>query len=117
MLADANVYSAWDRCVGTRGYADFGPGMNVTVRDETGTIVATASTSNLSVADETGAWSAEYQVATSKETLVPRCFVKFEVDVPAAAFYQITIGTRSDQSYSSADLDAQGWHVVYVLGD
>lgn len=117
MLVDADVYSSWDRCYGTGGYADFGPGMNVTIRNESGTIIASAATANLSADDASGPWAAEYIVATNNDTLVPRCFVKFEVEVPPATFYEITIGTRSDETRSATDLDAQGWHVVYTLGN
>jgi hypothetical protein len=47
-LNDPQVTGTFDDCSGTGGYDDFGPGMNVTVRDQDGSIVGSGSTRSIS---------------------------------------------------------------------
>lgn len=89
-------------CVGTGGYNDIGPGLSVTVRDESDDIV--------------GVGELAYQ---PPEGPVPprRCDYIFTVDeLPAAPFYQVEVGERGSLDFSADDLGAQGWHVELTLG-
>lgn len=112
-LIDSDVVGTWDGCFGSGGYDDFGPGMNVTVRDGQGDVVGVGSTESLSEADRTGVWADD--VTFSEDSSVS-CVVKFTVDVKPAEFYSVEVGSRGDLTYSAAELEAAGWHVELSLG-
>lgn len=80
------------------GYDDIRPGTGVTVRNESGDIIATGRL------DE-GSWTGY------------SCAFEFAIpDVPEADFYEFEISHRGEQRYSHADLEAQDFRVELSLG-
>jgi hypothetical protein len=80
------------------GYGDIGPGTGVTVKNETGEIIATGSVAR-------GRWVAR------------ACRLTFETDdVPEARFYEVEVGRRGAQRYSRAQLEDQNFEVDLVIG-
>lgn len=97
-------------CRGAGGYSDFGPGMDVTIRNGDGAIVATASTEALQSDAE--------EVLSELLYGDDACVVVWEAEVPDdEAFYEIEIGRRGSLSYSHAELTENDWHVTTSLGD
>src|SRR5690606_19505487 len=94
-------------CRGKNEFADFAPGMVVTVDDGTGKVLATGKTRNVDAGDDAAS------AAGSSPGV--QCVLAFEVGVGDAREYRVTIGTRGTQTYSRADLDADGWKVVFNL--
>lgn len=107
VLIDSDILGDWDSCFGSGGYDDFGAGMDVTVTDGDGKIIATGTTENLTEADE--------DADTAKEADF-FCVVKFATEVPKVPFYEIEVGSRGDLSYSQEELAAEDWHVEMSLG-
>jgi len=68
----------------------------VTVRDEHGTIIASGTTGDPDTRDTS-------------------CAAAFTLDVPAATFYQIRIGTHDGPVWSAAELAAQNWSPILTL--
>jgi hypothetical protein len=95
----------WDpdgTCVGDGGYSDIGPGAQVTVTDQKGELIATGT---LSMGER----------GMTNDTWV--CRFAFTVpDVPGADFYTIEVSHRGGLTYSTAEMDAQGWTVGFTLG-
>jgi hypothetical protein len=82
----------------SRGYADVGPGIDVTVKDETGTIIATGAV-------EEGTWERR------------ACRLPFSIpDVEGAEFYELELGRRGSNRYSAAELASAGYEVHLTLG-
>ena len=98
-LNDEDIIGTGDHCFGTGGYDDFGPGMNVTVRDGNGSIIASGDTVS------SDAFPDNYS-----------CTVEFAVEVDDVEFYAIEVGHRGELSYSKEELEEQGWNVSLVLG-
>lgn len=69
----------------------------VTVTNESGTIIGTATPT-------------DYQ-ESKFGTLISGCSESFEVTVPAAKFYTIHFGTLTSRAYSSAELATARWSV------
>ena len=89
-------------CSGTGGYSDFGPGMNVVVKNEKGEIIGTSVT-------EPGPVPSEFAVVT--------CTVSFSVEeLPRAKFYEIEVGRRGALTYSYEELEGMDWHLELSLG-
>lgn len=84
-------------CAGIRGYGDIGPGSSVTIKNESGTLLAKGAIDS-SRGDDTS------------------CILAFKVfDVPAGArFYKLEISHRGEMSYTEAEVK-QG--VDVSLGD
>lgn len=112
-LIDADVAGTWNACAGTNGYDDFGPGMNVTVRDGEGKIVGVGNTEALTEADRTGIWADDVEFS---EGSTVSCVVKFTVEVKPSEFYSVEVGSRGELTYSADELEASGWHVELSLG-
>ena len=108
-LVEANgLYLSGPTCHGADGYSDFGPGMPVTVKNETGEIIG-ASTTTEAPGNPGGASAAAPDPLS--------CEVAFTVsDVPAAKFYVISIGHRGDVTESFQQLQAAQWHLSLTLG-
>ena len=90
-------------CSGSGGYSDFGSGMNVTVRDDAGSIIATTNSDTaewVQISGVGGLW----------------CRTAFEVDADIVDFYSIAVGRRGELSYSFDDLQAADFHVELTLG-
>jgi hypothetical protein len=87
-------------CSGTGGYSDIRPGTEVTVRDGSGSLIA----SN--------------QLGVSSYNSDSRsCVFAFIVsDVPRADFYEIAVGRRGSLSYSRSQLERADWSVAFELG-
>lgn len=85
-------------CYGTGGYSDISEGLSVTVRDESGMILAT---SRLDAGRRTG----------------NRCTFAFMVSgVPQAEFYSVEVGRRGALTYSHDEMTANDWQVTASLG-
>jgi hypothetical protein len=85
-------------CRGGGGYSDIAPGTPVTVRDETGKLLASSS---LGVGTGT----------------VTRCTFTFTLKgVPEVSFYSVEVGRRGQISNSLADMQANGWRFGLTLG-
>lgn len=120
-----SVIGTAESCSGTGGYSDFGPGMNVTVRNGAGEIVASGQTEGLdaenfldtdaSEESESGDGSPR-EVAEQMFDLLG-CTVVFEVEVPTEDFYIIEAGRRGELSYSRGELEELDWNVSLSLGD
>lgn len=117
-------------CRGTGGYDDFGAGMNVTVKNGRGQIVASGSTENIPADylaeddldaksdDEVGSDTDEMSDDEKLDLFFDYigCVVIFEVEVPVEDFYSIEVGRRGDLSYSYEDLEEMDWAVALSLG-
>ena len=109
-LIDSDIAGDWQSCSGTGGYDDFGPGMDVTVRDGENEIIATGTTENLSSTED-----ADSEWASGDASYF--CTVKFSIDsLPRAEFYSIEVGHRGDLSYSRDELAEADWNVELSLG-
>lgn len=96
---------AGSSCRGSDGYDDIMAGMQVTLRDEEGTVLAT---------DTFGVGSAP----DSEDRLSPECVFEFAfTDVPDVSFYTITTGRRGEVTYSRSDLEAMNWTVALSIGN
>lgn len=94
---------AGETCSGSGGYSDFGDGMNVTIRDGNGTIIATTSSRDTkwtSLDGVGGLW----------------CRTSFESTADIVDFYEISIGRRGELSYSFDELEAVDFDVALTLG-
>lgn len=90
-------------CSGSGGYSDFGNGMNVTVRDGTGSIIASTSTVDaqwVSIDGVGGLW----------------CRTSFETTAEIVDFYAIPVGRRGELSCSFDELKDRDHHVELTLG-
>lgn len=112
-------------CSGQGGYSDFAAGMNVTVKDGDGKIIGVGVTENLSASDVPASASDtlpgdadEFRVAgqVARAKRFTQCWLKFEVPVKKADFYQIEAGHRGGLSYSYDDLKGQNFFVQLTLG-
>jgi hypothetical protein len=86
-------------CSGSGGYGDIRAGIPVTVRDASGTLLASSS-------------------LRGGEVEGLRCVFTFELtDVDRSDFYTFEVGRRGELTYSNSELAANGWHVDLYLGD
>ena len=118
----------WTDCEGEGGYSDFGPGMNVTVRNGEGTIIGSGATRSLTAEDVPEGESEEVLAGASSFSAAQQnaylsdagfgfgCTVAFELEVPDAEFYEIEVGRRGELSYSRSELEAMDWDVELTLG-
>jgi len=123
---DAPFVGPWDGCSGTGGYGDFGPGMNVTVRDGSGNIVGSGSTESFD-SDDLPAEDADEDNLTDFEEAAAQaesfgeaglaCSVKFDVPIKSAEFYEVEIGKRGELSYSDSELKDRDYWISLSLGN
>lgn len=99
VLADEDAYDTW--CHETvAGYDDIHPATQVIVKDEAG---ATLGVTTLGLGRIAGR---------------PRCQFTWEVeDLPERDFYTVEIGNRGPLTFSSEQLDDDGWMVSSSLGE
>ena len=87
-------------CYGTGGYDDISSGLNVTIRDGSGAILATG---RLGRGTADGAYSP--------------CSFEFSVDgLPEVDFYSVEVGRRGELTYSFEELVDSFWYVFFSLG-
>ena len=133
-LFDSDATGNWDSCRGTGGYGDFGAGMDVTIRDQDGKIVANGDTqsmdrdimSNLytNVASEMDRVFGRSTMSDGIAVLVKgmevsflrMCSVYYELKVPPREFYEIEVGSRGSLSYSESELEDWSFVVYSSLG-
>jgi hypothetical protein len=86
-------------CTGTGGYDDVQAGLQVTVSDQTGTVIGNGALG-------------------SGETIGEGCQFRFQVDnVPLATFYRLEVGRRGEISYSLDQMKRASWSAALTLGD
>lgn len=107
-LTDTGVAEKNGSCVGTGDYSDFGPGMDVTITDQKGTVLGDTVTKASTVT--------KTDTVTDAGSGANRCVVEFSSVVDDADSYTITIGERGAQTYSRAELEADGWQADLSLG-
>jgi hypothetical protein len=89
-------------CVGTGGYSDIAPGLQVTVKDGSGNILGLGK---LGPDQHKGQYS---EVA---------CEYGFKVEnIPRADFYDIEVGRRGSLKYSFEEIRKKGWVLTFTLG-
>jgi hypothetical protein len=99
-LSDPTATASQDghRCAGTDGYDDIESGLQVTVTNESGTVIGTGDFGDGNITSGT-------------------CVFQFTIDdVPKAGFYQVEAGRRGTLRYSYADMQSKSWHVDLTLG-
>ena len=93
-----------EACSGSGGYDDFDTGMNVVIRDGSGSTIGTTSSGPATFVREDG----------TSNTLF--CQTEFEVSVDIVDFYEIEIGRRGALSYSYDELRQEGFNLALTLG-
>jgi hypothetical protein len=88
-------------CAGKGGYDDIRNGLDVTIKNESGTILATGSLTSRTPSE-----------------ITRTCTFTFTVPgVPDdATFYVVEVGKRGELTYSHADMEAANWRVEFTLG-
>lgn len=85
-------------CDGANGYSDITEGAEVTISNQSGTILATGAL-------DQGSWSSN------------SCVFDFSVPhVRDATFYQIEVGHRGNVTFSKAQLQQNSWQALLTLG-
>ena len=85
-------------CTGTGGYDDVEAGLQVTVSDQTGTVIGNGALG-------------------SGQTIAEGCQFRFRVNnVPLATFYRVAVGRRGELSYSLDQMKQANWSVELTLG-
>jgi hypothetical protein len=97
-------HAVGDSCFGGRGFDDFGAGMNVTIRDAGGRIVASTSTGPARLVDYFPSLDALY------------CQTSFVTEMEVSDFYEVSVGRRGNLSLSHVELQADDFHVSLTLG-
>jgi hypothetical protein len=103
-LISSGIFAAGTpECSGEGGYSDIRPGLQVTVKNGSGSIIGKSSLG-----------PNEY----SGENANVVCKYSFKINnVPKADFYQIEVGSRGALSYSFEELRKQDWNVAFSLGN
>jgi hypothetical protein len=95
---DDRGYPEGHNCAGTAGYDDIKAGLQVTVKNEAGTVIGTG------------------EFGSGTITIDGPCEFHFAVpNVPKAAFYQIEAGHRGMIRYSYAQMQDNNWKVASTL--
>ena len=103
-------------CAGTGGYDDFRPGMNVTIRDGTGAIIASTLTEPWSRLDLHPTYDDSAEAITDGAGIFGQCHVWWAVDVPLSDFYEVNVGRRGSLSYPRSEIEDSGWIIKSSLG-
>lgn len=97
-------------CIGESGYDDIRPGITVTVKDETGKILATSLLGMGGIASPPTTSRYDYSPSAP-------CQFPFTLHaVPDAMFYAFEVGGRAQVVFNRQDLEAKGWNVDLTLG-
>lgn len=105
----SNFDSTGAECHGATGYDDITAGLDVTAKDQDGTIIGTGKLSTGKVEKEfvNGQFSAK----------VTACKFTFRLTaLPEATFYTFQVGRRGELTYSKAEMEAASWTVAFTLG-
>src|SRR5574340_251669 len=88
-------------CTVGLGFSDIQPGASVTVKNASGTIIATGQLGS----------------GTTPGTSGMECDFTFKVnDVPTSSFYQVEVANRGNVSYSLSQMEQDKWKVSLSLG-
>lgn len=99
-------FPASGKCVGSGGYADIRPGLQVLVGDETGTLRGVGYLGEGSIF-----------LDFESDALGTGCEFEFAVgSLPPATFYQVGAGQRGTVTFSFEDLQANDWSIMLSLG-
>jgi hypothetical protein len=98
-------------CSGTDQNSDLATGAQVTVTNESGTIVGATT-----LADDQDA-TAQVLASPGPNALLPlyatNCYFEFQLtSLPAAAFYTVKIGSRTGTTYPLQQLQQDGWAIT-----
>jgi hypothetical protein len=89
-----------NNCTGHGGYEDIKAGLQVTIRNEAGTVIGTG--------DFGGGTVLSFDA----------CEFHFAIpNVPKATFYQIEAGRRGTLRYSYAEMQSKNWKVAFALDE
>lgn len=89
-------------CSGSGGYADLTAGAPVTVRNESGAIIATGAL-------DAGTSDSTYPTVV--------CHFTYTIsNVPDAKFYSVEVSHRGGLTYSKDQLNANGWKLDATIG-
>ena len=97
---------AGSACAGKGGYDDIQEGGAVTVRDGSGTVIATGR-----LAEGIGI------AASEVNDFLPDCVHAFVVEVPRVDFYSFEVTHRGEIAYSYQEMVDADWVVAFSLGD
>jgi hypothetical protein len=97
LVVNEDPYNA---CVLSGSYSDIRVGTQVTVKNESGTIIGSGEL-----------FSPTYDSAALE------CSFPFEItNLPDASFYVVSVSQRDSHTYQASDLTAKGWHFDVSLG-
>ncbi len=103
LTSSSGISRSGGNCSGTGGYDDLTAGAAVTVKNESGTVIATGSL-------ERGASDATYPTVV--------CHFSFTIsNLPDAKFYSVEVTHRGALTYSQDQLNSNGWKVEASIGD
>ena len=103
LTSSGGISRSGSNCSGTGGYSDLTAGGAVTVKNESGTVIATGSLDD-------GVSDATYPTVV--------CHFSFTIaSVPDAKFYSIEVTHRGALTYSQDHLNSDGWKVDASIGD
>lgn len=92
-----------DGCGGTGGYDDIRQGAGVTLRDDTGRIIATSALSS--------------GVLRTEDLTKPYCAFSFVIsNIPEVPFYSVEVSHRGQVTASLAEMRTSGWRFALELG-
>jgi hypothetical protein len=102
-------------CYGTGGYDDFGPGMDVVIRDGSGDVIGTGRTVNLDAArqyfrEELG------EDLDLEDRAGGLCLVVADVESKSSEFYEVSVGRRGSVTYTSDELADNDYETMLSLG-
>ena len=87
-------------CLGTGGYSDINAGTQVTISNQSGTVVGVG----------------QLGLGISGGTLNLDCLFPFTVVAGPADIYEVEVSHRGNVDFSAAQMTAQGWAVQLTLG-
>jgi hypothetical protein len=103
LTSSSGISRSGGHCSGTGGYSDLTAGGAVTVKNESGTVIATGSL-------DQGVSDATYPTVV--------CHFSFTIsNLPDAKFYSIEVTHRGTLTYSRDQLKSDGWKVEASIGD
>ena len=102
LTTSSDITRSGGHCSGTGGYSDLTAGGAVTVKNESGTVIATGSL-------DQGVSDATYPTVV--------CHFAFTIsNVPDAKFYSIEVTHRGALTYSQDQLNSNDWKVDATIG-
>jgi hypothetical protein len=102
-------------CYGTGGYDDFGPGMDVVIRDGSGDVIGTGRTVNLDAAPQYFREELGEDLAL-EDRAGGLCLVVADVETKSSEFYEVSVGRRGSVTYTSDELADKGYETMLSLG-